>query len=75
MPRLRKHKVPCHRKLVLKRPNKKTEDGKLYDRLWELCKERRIDDYTYEGSGKWRITIGATPPSRMTTQEVLKTFG
>ncbi len=72
MPKL---KMPCHRKVYKKRPDKKTEDGKLYDRLWELCKERRIEDYAYDGSGKWRITFGAAAPVKMTTQEVLKTFG
>ncbi len=58
-----------------KRPKKDTKDGKLYDRLWELCKERRIEDFTYDGPGKWRIDIGAAVPVKMTTQEVLKTFG
>lgn len=56
------------------RPRPGTRDGDLYDRLWQLCKERKVVSFTYKGKGKWDVELEGFPRQNMSTQALENTL-
>ena len=51
-------------------PKKGTKERKLYDRLWELCKQRRVETFTYKGPNRWIVKFVGCSQTEMSTQGV-----